>query len=686
MATIQELADQLGGIQGTATPPAVSNEQIQNYFRDNPNANDADIYAAMNQYGVTPAQLSSAMNYDPTMVESRYAAQQGIAAPLPQAPAPTAPPTAPTAAPVTNEQIQNWFRNNPNATDADISAAMNANNISQSQLSGAMGYDPSVVASRYTAVNSSANAPAIQNWFRNNPNATDADIYAAMNANGITQAELVGAMGYDPSVVASRYSAQQGIAANPVTPVAPTTPTPVAPKTPTFVAPKTPTPVAPVTPITTRPVTPVAPVTSTPMTPGATTPFTPATPTTIGVPDSRIPTSNPNAPIRYDTFNNTGFDPNVNAQPDYNYAQQDVPYGLTAAQAAMTSGQQESERAQLLGLTLGEEALTEGQRAALQNLALTQQRTSGLYDKGIGYYEPYTQAGIGAYNQQAALSGALGPEAQQKAYAAYQQSPGVAFAQQEAERAILRNASALGGLGGGNVRDELSRRAVGTYMQDFQNQFGRLGDVSAQGYNAASQAANMRGMQAGSEQTLGMTAAQIPMNVGSAIAQGRFQTGQTIGGQRGQLGQVMGNQAYQAGSDIASAIANTTSSLSALTNAQGAGMSDIMSNTVNNVNNLYQAAAAGDSEAISQLQSILANLSTGAGSSYSNVPIVPGATTNLAQGVAGIGAGFKQTPATTINNIIPATNTLKNPFNINTGINSFNSNLNANPNTFSNVG
>jgi len=612
MATIQELAGQLSGIQGTA-PPAVSNEQIQNYFRDNPNAKDADIYSAMNQYKVTPAQLSSAMNYDPAMVQSRYAAQQGIAAPLPQAPAATA------AAPVTNEQIQNWFRNNPNATDADISAAMNANRVSQSQLVGAMGYDPSVVASRYTAVNSSANAPAIQNWFRNNPNATDADIYAAMNANGITQAELVGAMGYDPAVVASRYAAA-GIAANPVAPVAPVTPTPV------------------------RPTTPVAPVTTAPVSPGS--PLTPAV-----MPNS--PTANPNASINYNAVNNTGFAPNFNAQQDYNYAQQDVPYGLTAAQAAMTSGQQQSEMAQLQGLAGGERALTEGQRASLQNLALTQQRTSGLYDKGIGYYEPYTEAGIGAYNQQAALSGALGPEAQQSAYAAYQQSPGVAFAQQEAERAILRNASALGGLGGGNVRDELSRRAVGTYMQDFQNQFGRLGDVSAQGYNAASQAAGMRGMQAGSEQTLGMTAAQIPMNVGSAIAQGRFQTGQTIGGQRGQLGQIMGNQAYQAGSDIASAIANTTSSLSALTNAQGAGMSDIMSNTVNNVNNLYQAAAAGDSEAISQLQSMLANLSTGAGSSYSNVPLVPGAVTNLAQGVAGIGAGFSNS-GNTYNYTTPA--------------------------------
>ena len=575
MATIQDLAGQLSGIQGTA-PPAVSNEQIQNYFRDNPNANDADIYAAMNQYGVTPAQLSSAMNYDPTMVQSRYAAQQGIAAPLPQAPAAIAP-TAP--APVTNEQIQNWFRNNPQATDKDI--------------------------------------------------------YDAMNANGVSQGQLVGAMGYDPAVVASRYSAAAGIAANPVAPVASTIPTPVPP-----VATVPPTTVRPPTSVSVAPVMPT-PITPTLGTPSTVTPGSPAT-----VPTGTFPATNPNASINYGTFNTAGFDPNVNAQPDYNYAQQDVPYGLTAAQAAMTSGQQQSEMAQLQGLAGGEQALTEGQRAALQNLSLTQQRTSGLYDKGIGYYEPYTQAGIGAYNQQAALSGALGPEAQQKAYAAYQQSPGVAFAQQEAERAILRNASALGGLGGGNVRDELSRRAVGTYMQDFQNQFGRLGDVSAQGYNAASQAAGMRGMQAGSEQTLGMTAAQIPMNVGSAIAQGRFQTGQTIGGQRGQLGQVMGNQAYQAGSDIASAIANTTSSLSALTNAQGAGMSDIMSNTVNNVNNLYQAAAAGDSEAISQLQSMLANLSTGAGSSYSNIPIVPGAVTNLTGGVAGIASGFKQVEPT----------------------------------------
>jgi hypothetical protein len=79
----------------------------------------------------------------------------------------------------------------------------------------------------------------------------------------------------------------------------------------------------------------------------------------------------------------------------------------------------------------------------------------------------------------------------------------------------------------------------------------------------------------------------------------------------------------------------------------------------------------------------LANLSTGAASNSSKLPIVEGKTTNLTQGVAGIASGFKQAPSTTINNI---KTTPTNPFNINTGINSFNSNLNGNSNTYSNAG
>jgi hypothetical protein len=50
----------------------------------------------------------------------------------------------------------------------------------------------------------------------------------------------------------------------------------------------------------------------------------------------------------------------------------------------------------------------------------------------------------------------------------------------------------------------------------------------------------------------------------------------------------------------------------------------------------------------------LANLSTGAASNSSKLPIVEGKTTNLAQGVAGIASGFKTT-GNTYNYNTPAT-------------------------------
>jgi len=49
----------------------------------------------------------------------------------------------------------------------------------------------------------------------------------------------------------------------------------------------------------------------------------------------------------------------------------------------------------------------------------------------------------------------------------------------------LRNSAAIGGLGGGNVRSALVQQGVGFAQQDFQNQFGRLGQLAGQGQNAA---------------------------------------------------------------------------------------------------------------------------------------------------------------------------------------------------------
>lgn len=59
----------------TTATPTVTSADIQNWFQNNPGASDAVIAATMKQYNVTPNQLASAMNVDPAMVASRYAAQ-----------------------------------------------------------------------------------------------------------------------------------------------------------------------------------------------------------------------------------------------------------------------------------------------------------------------------------------------------------------------------------------------------------------------------------------------------------------------------------------------------------------------------------------------------------------------------------------------------------------------------------
>ena len=56
---------------------AVSNQEIQNWLAANPTASDATIAKAMDQYGVTPAQMASATGMDVGAVQSRYDAATG---------------------------------------------------------------------------------------------------------------------------------------------------------------------------------------------------------------------------------------------------------------------------------------------------------------------------------------------------------------------------------------------------------------------------------------------------------------------------------------------------------------------------------------------------------------------------------------------------------------------------------
>jgi hypothetical protein len=286
-----------------------------------------------------------------------------------------------------------------------------------------------------------------------------------------------------------------------------------------------------------------------------------------------------------------------------------MPGGQTAAglQAQQPHGLEGAEQATLIGARLG-----------LQNLGDTQSQVQNIFGRGGQNLQPFQQQGSQAYDLQASLSGAMGPEAQAQAYQQFQRSPGQQFLQQEGERALLRNAAAIGGLGGGNVRRSLLEYGQGLAQQDFANQFDRLGQLSSAGLNAASTGAQLQGQQAGIQANLGQYGAQIPVQTGAAIAQNRFQTGRDIGAAR----------------------ADTSTHLANLMSQQGAGTSDIIGGGAAQVNQLYQMAAQGDVASREQLGAFLANLAGQQGSQYGQQQFTPIQPPSMLGGVGKLAGGL----------------------------------------------
>jgi hypothetical protein len=111
---------------------------------------------------------------------------------------------------------------------------------------------------------------------------------------------------------------------------------------------------------------------------------------------------------------------------------------------------------------------------------------------------PWQTAGAGALGQQQALLGLSGQEAQQAAYDQFRQDPGQAFLQARGQRNLLANSSAIGGLGGGNVRSALVEQGVGFGQQDFGNYYNRLAGLSGTGQQTAAQLGQFGQQSAGS--------------------------------------------------------------------------------------------------------------------------------------------------------------------------------------------
>lgn len=160
------------------------------------------------------------------------------------------------------------------------------------------------------------------------------------------------------------------------------------------------------------------------------------------------------------------------------------------------------------------------QQAAAQQGIGEQRRQFDLVQSLLA---PYAQAGTKAIGAQADLAGLNGTDAQRAAIAALEGSPQMAALTQQGETAILQNASATGGLRGGNVQGALATFRPQMLSALIEQQYGRLGGLTSIGQNAAAGTGNA-GMATGNNvtQLLGQIGAS---QAGGALAQGATNAG-----------------------------------------------------------------------------------------------------------------------------------------------------------------
>lgn len=369
-------------------------------------------------------------------------------------------------------------------------------------------------------------------------------------------------------------------------------------------------------------------------------------------------------------------------------------YGAQALGAANQGyGQARGDIANTLGMVgnsigQGIGALQAGEGRALG-------RIDQFTGQAVNNLNPYAQTGQSALGQEAALSGALGGQAQQQAINQFMESPAQKFLRERGEQSLLRNASATGGLRGGSTLSALQEQGIGVAAQQQQQQLENLRNLAGRGQQAATtqsgfmqdagttgagitanlagQQASLYGQQAGLQGNLGSQLASMSQNQGQFGASMVNNLGQNVAGLRqglgtseagalGSAGGSIANLQNQLGGNAANVFGNTSNNLAGLRsqagqqvagqlNQQTSGLSNNQLNlgqmlagldtsTASQLANLLTAGGTAGSQNQMNLATLLANLATGQGSNLSQIQIGQGNA--QAGGTVGSAAGQRE--------------------------------------------
>jgi hypothetical protein len=150
----------------------------------------------------------------------------------------------------------------------------------------------------------------------------------------------------------------------------------------------------------------------------------------------------------------------------------------------------------------------------------------------IGGLQPYAAAGAPALEQQQALLGLRGPEAQQAAITAIEQGAGFKAQVRQGEEAILQGASATGGLRGGNIQAALGQFRPQMLQSEIDRQYGRLGGLTNLGLTVNQNLAQLGQSAAGGTASAGLSTgariAGLESQIGSAQAGGELASGRAL--------------------------------------------------------------------------------------------------------------------------------------------------------------
>jgi hypothetical protein len=178
---------------------------------------------------------------------------------------------------------------------------------------------------------------------------------------------------------------------------------------------------------------------------------------------------------------------------------------------------------------------------AAKNAAKTQSDAAGegidetrrQFDAMQKLLDPYVQAGGKSLTVQGDLAGLNGPEAQRAAIEGISGGPEMAALTAQGENAILQNASATGGVRGGNTQGALAQFRPQMLSSLINQQYGRLSGLTQMG-QASAAGVGAAGMQSGAQ------VADLLGQQGAAVAGGQLAQGQAWAQPLNQFGNLAG--------------------------------------------------------------------------------------------------------------------------------------------------